>query len=426
MIRKFLLLWFAALLYFPLQAQDISYAKQIIDTLCSPSMHGRGYVNNGDRIAAEYIRNEFIKDSLKFFSGYFQTFKLPVGTLPGKVDVAIDKTILTPGVDYLVSAGSPTTAGTYKIMRIDSMMVSTESALKKLIATDFSKKFILLDRKGVKNKIVLEVFKSIEDQNSLKAKGIIVIEDKLVWEAAEALNISTAAKVTVKRSSLSTVAKKITVNIEQQMQTAHEFSNVIGYVEGKTKPDSFVVFTAHYDHLGQMGAGTYFPGANDNASGTSMVLNLAKYYAAHKPDYSIVFMTFTGEELGLIGSDYYVHHPLFPLSKIRFLINLDMVGTGDDGIKVVNGAILEKEFKMLSNINDEKKYLPSVNKRGEAAISDHYPFYAKGVKSFFIYTLGGIGAYHNIYDKASTLPLTKYNELFKLLTDFVTALNVNK
>ena len=425
MKQRFILLWVVCICYLPLNAQDISYTKKIIDTLCSQSMHGRGYVNNGDRIAAGFIRDEFKNDSLKFFTDYFQSFKLTVGTLPGKVDVSIDKNKMIPGMDYLVSAGSPSTKGNYRILKIDSQMVSSESALKKLIATNFSEKFLLLDRKGIKGKKILDIFDAIEYTNALKAKGIIIIEDKLIWEAADALNISTAAKITVKRSSFHNGAKKIAVNIEQQTQIDHEFSNVIGYVKGKTKPDSFVVFTAHYDHLGQMGANTYFPGANDNASGISMILNLAKYYTLNKPNYSVVFMAFTGEELGLKGSDYYVHHALFPLTSIRFLINLDLVGTGEEGIKVVNGTILEKEFKMLSKINDDKKYLPSVNKRGEAAISDHYPFYAKGVKTFYIYTLGGISEYHNIYDKASTLPLTKYSELFKLLTDFVSSLNTN-
>ena len=115
-------------------------------------------------------------------------------------------------------------------------------------------------------------------------------------------------------------------------------------------------------------------------------------------------------------------NPLFPLANIRFLINLDLEGTGDDGIKVVNGVIFKKEFNLLTNINDEKKYLTAVSKRGEASISDHYPFYAKGVKSFYIYTLGGITEYHNIYDKAETLPLTKYNEVFELIKDFISAL----
>ncbi len=226
-----------------------------------------------------------------------------------------------------------------------------------------------------------------------------------------------------KNSSLPKQSRKIKVDIEQKFQTDHKMINVAGYIEGRTKSDSFVVFTAHYDHLGQMGASVYFPGANDNASGTAMMLDLAKYYSENTPDYSIAFIAFTGEEVGLLGSEYYVLHPLFPLSNIRFLVNLDLVGTGDDGIKVVNGAVIEKEFNLLTRINDEKKYLKAIEKRGEAAISDHYPFYAKGVKSFYIYTLGGISEYHNILDKAGTLPLTKYNELFRLLIDFVKTLN---
>jgi len=414
----------AMMFYLPLRAQDISYVKKVIDTLTSSSMHGRGYVNKGDRIASAFIRNEFKNDSLKYFAtNYLQTFKLPVGSLPGKVNVAIDAKNLTPAVDYLVGASSPTTSGTYNIVRIDSQTICNTKCFNKILKSKNSNNFILIDKKGISDKTILATLKDVETKNTLSAKGIIVVEDKLVWGAEDALEPSTVVNITLKRSSMPAVMKTITVDIEQDFQSAHEFANVVGYIKGTTKPDSFIVFTAHYDHLGQMGADAYFPGANDNASGTAMVLDLAKYYAKNKPDYSIAFMTFTGEELGLVGSQYYANHPLFPLSKIRFLVNLDMVGTGDDGIKVVNGAVINKEFNILTKINDEKKYLPSVNKRGEAAISDHYFFYAKGVKAFFIYTLGGIGEYHNIYDKASTLPLTKYDGLFKLMIDFVKALN---
>jgi len=412
------------MLYFPLQAQDIGYARKIIDTLSSPSMHGRGYVNNGDRIASAFIRNEFIKDSLKnFASDYYQTFKLPIGTLPGKVMVSVNETTLTPGVDYLVAAASPTMIGTFKIVRIDSHVVCNKKLFRKLLKSKNKEKFILIDKKGISDKTILATLHGIKEMNTLGAKGIIVIDDKLVWGEEDALTPLTYPIITLKRASLFANMKTMTVDIVQDFQNAHEFANVVGYIEGSTKPDSFVVFTAHYDHLGQMGSDIYFPGANDNASGTAMILDLAKYYSKNKPDYSIAFMSFTGEELGLKGSEYYTSHPLFPLSKIRFLVNLDMVGTGDDGIKVVNGAVIPKEFNLLSGINDKMKYLPSVNKRGEAAISDHYFFYKKGVKSFFIYTLGGIGEYHNIYDKSKTLPLTKYNELFKLIIDFEKALN---
>ena len=132
----------------------------------------------------------------------------------------------------------------------------------------------------------------------------------------------------------------------------------------------------------------------------------------------IAFICFTGEELGLLGSAFYVQHPEFPLSKIKFLINLDIVGTGDEGIKVVNATEFPKQFDQLVKLNDKDQYMKVVSPRGKAANSDHYPFYVNGVPCFFIYTMGGIAAYHDIYDRAETLPLTKYEDLFKLLIDF--------
>jgi Zn-dependent M28 family amino/carboxypeptidase len=167
-----------------------------------------------------------------------------------------------------------------------------------------------------------------------------------------------------------------------------------------------------------MGKEVYLPGANDNASGVAMLLNLAKYYSQHPQKYSIAFMAFGAEEVGLLGSKYYVEHPLFPLKQIKFLVNFDIVGTGDEGIKVVNATVHKKEFDELVKINSEKKYLPDIQQRGKVAISDHHFFEEAGVKTFYIYTLGGIKAYHDIYDRPETLPLTKFENLFKLIIEF--------
>lgn len=81
---------------------------------------------------------------------------------------------------------------------------------------------------------------------------------------------------------------------------------MVGYIQGTRKPDSMIVLTAHYDHLGGLGNATYFPGANDNASGISMLLSLARYYSNidHRPEYTMVFIAFGGEEVGLIGSQF--------------------------------------------------------------------------------------------------------------------------
>jgi Zn-dependent M28 family amino/carboxypeptidase len=184
-------------------------------------------------------------------------------------------------------------------------------------------------------------------------------------------------------------------------------------------PDSFIVFSAHYDHLGIMGTEAIFTGANDNASGCAMMLSLAKHYAAHPAKYSMAFIGWGGEELGLLGSFNYVEHPVFPLGKIKFMVNVDIMGTGDDGITVVNGTGYKPRFDSMVVINKKLNLLKEVKIRNNAANSDHYPFVEKGVPAFFIYTLGGIKAYHDIYDKRETLPMTKFKEVYILLTEFV-------
>ena len=224
------------------------------------------------------------------------------------------------------------------------------------------------------------------------------------------------------RTALNSFSKIIEVKIDQEFLPTYTSQNVIGKITGTTSPDSILVFSAHYDHLGRMGKDVYFPGANDNASGVAMLLNLAEHYKKNAPEKTIVFMAFGAEESGLLGSKYYSENPLFPLKNINFLINLDLMGTGIDGIQVVNGSVFQSQFDKLVAINTKKNYLPQIKIRGKAANSDHYWFSEKGVPAFFIYTLGGIKAYHDIDDKATTLPLTEFEDCFRLLTLFVSEL----
>ncbi|HRZ21864.1 MAG TPA: M28 family peptidase, partial [Bacteroidales bacterium] len=127
----------------------------------------------------------------------------------------------------------------------------------------------------------------------------------------------------------------------------------------------------------------------------------------------------SGEEAGLLGSEYYAGHPLFPLEKIRFLINLDLVSTGSDGIMVINGEEFNEEFELLVSLNREENLVKEVKKRGPSNNSDHYPFYRRGVPCFFIHTLGEYSEYHTVDDKPERLPFSAYNEFFTLLTLFV-------
>lgn len=369
-------------------------------------------MKNGDTKAAQFIADEFKRlNLLPITKNYFQPFEFPVNTFPSKMKVGIDGKKLKPGKDYIVHPSSSTAKGSFKIFVADQ---PPSSYMK-----DQVKDKIVLVQKP--DSISAEQSKAYNewDDNTLGAKGIIIVEPtKLTWSVSS--KVFSYPDLRILKHALPEAPKEIQLNIRNKF-IQHTAKNVIAEIKGNQVPDSFIVITAHLDHLGMMGAKTYFPGANDNASGISMLLNLAKAYSGNSSKYSLLFIAFAGEEAGLLGSKYYTEHPVVPLEKIKFLINLDLLGTGDDGLMIVNGEIHQQQFNLIDSLNNIHHYLTHIGKRGKARNSDHYFFSEKGVPAFFLYTLGGIKAYHDIDDKGETLPLTKYNEVFQLITDFINA-----
>ena len=436
--KYFQLLFFLLLNATALYSQDRAYAKKVIDTLASPSMHGRGYVAKGDKIAANYISDQFKSFGLTSFniSGtYFQKFNFPINTFPGKVEMTFywnDKgkdvgqfEKCKPGEHFLVHSDSPSVKGHFSVVVLDSSVVYDEVKFANFKKRNLKKSFVMVDTSGVHTQIELAFLNNFS-KYPLGVKGILIpIKPTSMTSSCSRL---TPWDFSMRQSTIPVIEieyayKNVTaidLNIGAKFFKNYSSQNVLGYIKGKENPDSFIVFTAHYDHLGQMGKTVYFPGANDNASGIAMLLSLAKYYsqAEHQPKCSIVFMAFGGEEVGLLGSQFYSTHPLFPMNRIKFLINMDILGTGEEGIMVVNGTIFDSQFKTLQKINSDRNYLVAVKPRGKAAISDHYFFTEYKVPSFYIYTLGGIKAYHDTCDRRETLPLTKFENLFSLLRDF--------
>lgn len=415
-MKKRLLVVAAWLVFtFPCFSQNITFVRGLIDTLTSPGFHGRGYVQDGEKTAAKYIAGKLEKLHVKpFKNNYFQQFNIPINTLPGALELKINNKILLPGTDYCVSPDAPTIdTGFASYTFLTEKTLKNTSKSRQFLSHSFNHQLLVIDTG----------FKKTDEPKLREAAMILKISDKnLSWHVSRAQEQNTQVIVNVKRDAIPRKIKEVDIKIDAKFEENYPTQNVVGYLPGRMIPDTFIVVGAHYDHLGMMGDKTYFPGANDNASGTSMVLELARYFSDTSSirKYSIAFILFTGEEAGLLGSEYYTEHPLFPLIQIKFMLNLDMVGTGSDGIKVVNGSVLKKEFELLKSINDEHQYLKAINERGEAANSDHYFFYKNGVKSFFIYTLGDeYKEYHTITDKAAGLPLTKYNELFRLVVDFI-------
>lgn len=397
-------------------AQDLIRVHKNISILSSKKFHGRGAAYNGDGLAAEFIASQFKAIGLKPQSAdYYQSFTYGINIFPGKMKLKSNVGTFKTGIDYIVRSTCGSGKGTFPIMHIDSSVFIDKVVLADFLKKDLTNVVIVYHKKQLK-----EFTESTTDliKQLYSAAAIIELQDKKLTMALADQSYSTPV-FEVLAAAFSKEIKTITFGVENEVIPKHLARNVIGYIEGTVKPDSFIVITAHYDHLGTLGRKKYFPGANDNASGVSMLLELAHYYSQNKPAYSMVFIAFAGEESGLIGSSYFVRKPTMELANIHFLINLDLLGTGDDGIMVVNGSVFKAEYETLVAINEKQHLLPAINMRGEAANSDHYPFYKRKVPCFFIYTLGGIAAYHDVMDVAKTLPLTKYKEVFELIVLFV-------
>lgn len=406
------------------QLPSDTYGKEMVRKLSSRSFGGRGYVGRKDAKAAHFIAGQYKKMGLLPLNGnsYLQPYQLEVNYFPGKMDVKMDGARLCPGVDFLIGASSPSVKGEYEILRGQRHDLLDSTGLFGLLARA-SGQFLLLN--GQKDSLETADESKIIDQNirflyanpeSPIAGLILASPAKLTWTAWP----FQGAKSWIEwhQDFGKAFPQKIKINVDGRYDTAYQTQNVCGYVRGTSVPDSFLVITAHYDHLGKMGEKTIFPGANDNASGTAFLLSLAQYYARHPAKYSIAFLAFSGEEIGLKGSEYFVSHPLLDLKKIKFLCNFDMAGTGIDGIQVVNATVFPRQYDSLVAINRREHLLKEVKPRGETRNSDHYWFYSKGVPAFFMYTLGGVN-YHDVNDTYTSLPFDAFAGYELLMEKFI-------
>ena len=194
----------------------------------------------------------------------------------------------------------------------------------------------------------------------------------------------------------------VTVDIQRETKTVH---NVAGYLAGETA--EYVVIGAHYDHLGlgdehslaPSQIGTIHPGADDNASGTAGVIELARWFSKQpKQKRGVLFMAFAGEELGLLGSGWYVNHPLLPLDKAVAMINMDMIGRIREGKVFLSGTGTGSTFAKL--IDDVKPPAPmhvDLSEKAGYGSSDHTSFTTKQVPVLFLFS-GLHGDYHKPSD----------------------------
>lgn len=413
-----------------------SFAKVIIEKLTSDEMAGRGYSEDGMMKAADFIENEFKRNQLLPISGtYRQSFTYPIRYLKD-AKLVLDGKELRYGYDYILDPASMNYKGKinpvyFQPAAIDSIYENDDlETLGKQLENLNAHKTIVFPHKNFPENYVVDGFTANQLYDEIRDD---LLYGKMMNNFEVIINVSDKNLV----HSLSTPDKalpRVGVRMKETLDTGNfkegyleavyesenQFKayNVFGMIKGKKVPDSLIVITAHYDHLGKVGK-TIYRGANDNASGVALMIALSRYFSKKQPDYSMVFIAFAGEEAGLRGSQYFVENSPIDLKKIKLLLNFDMVGTGEEGITVVNAKKYEDYYYDLAEINLQKSLLKQVKARGESCNSDHCPFYNKGVPSLFIYTLGGSPAYHHPDDHPNQLSLAKFDEIITLFINFI-------
>lgn len=208
--------------------------------------------------------------------------------------------------------------------------------------------------------------------------------------------------------------------------------NVVGFLDnGAAKT---VVVGAHYDHLGKGFQGSSLSpdsknqihnGADDNASGTTGVLELARYFAANhvKEKHNYLFITFSGEELGLLGSKHFVEKPTLPLNAVSAMINMDMIGRLDEqkGVIVSGWGTSKVWGKLIPELAKRQSLKYTVDSSGVGA-SDHTSFYLKNIPVVQFFT-GGHGDYHKISDDADKINYEGEARILSLIADLLTDLD---
>jgi hypothetical protein len=185
--------------------------------------------------------------------------------------------------------------------------------------------------------------------------------------------------------------------------------NVIGIIPGNREIENYIVIGAHYDAQGEGGIISMegsvepevHPGADDNASGTAGLLELAHYFKEHQPNRTLVFIAFSGEELGLLGSRYFVENSTLPEGQILAMVNLDMIGRMEDNKVSIMGTGTSEAWPELIEESNRDSLDINLVSSGRGA-SDHTSFYEKGIPVLHYFT-GTHPDYHRPGDTADKI-----------------------
>jgi hypothetical protein len=326
--------------------------KADVSFLASDALEGRGTPSRGLEVAAEYIAAQFRRAGLQPAGDddYFQTANY-VNVAPNLEGMAL--TVETSGGTVQVAANGMTLQQAAGVDLSNASVVkvagSDAAAITALTAEQVRGKVLVLDfPTGTNSMMAMRQLPTLATR--LQPALVVVLRSgpqagnrqERMREATSAPTVPVlvvwdeAARTALGAGRPEAINATMSVHVAAPVTTPVKVKNVVGVLRGSdpTLRDTYVLVTAHYDHLGIRGMGEgdhIFNGANDDASGTASVIEVANTLAAlpTRPKRSIVFMAFFGEELGLVGSRYYGAHPIFPLAKTVADLNLEQLGRTD-------------------------------------------------------------------------------------------------
>ncbi|MBI1287214.1 MAG: M28 family peptidase [Flavobacteriales bacterium] len=464
--------------------------RKRLEIIASDEFEGRETGQEGQKKAANYIKEQFQEfgyQPIKQLGGYFQPYKLQL-TYPDTVKLMVgsdtlqflkdmyyfpgfgDMLIQTENLLYLgygiasenysdyagvevkdrvlmISGGEP------KDKKGKSLVTGTEELSD--WTTDWTKKIELAQVSGAKALLIIDNnFTSSVTQfgRYIKRPDLQIGDEPVEPEGIPLIYISNRmANRTLKgageKGNLqkleTTISKKgkplhrelnvpVTIDVKKNREELTA-ENVLAYLPGNEKPDELVVVTAHYDHLGKKGEDIY-NGADDDGSGTTTLLEIAQAFAQAKkegngPKRSMLFMTVSGEEKGLLGSEFYTDNPVFPLENTVTDLNIDMIGRidekhapdsnyvyiiGSDKLSTELHALSEKVNETYSGLEFDYTYNDEKDPNRFYYRSDHYNFAKNQIPVIFYFT-GVHEDYHQPTDTVDKIMFQKMEKIARLI-----------
>ena len=416
-MKKALIILFLALAFVPVGAQDLAQYKKVVKDLSSSKYQGRGYARGGANKAGAYLEKQYRKAGAD--ASTRQHFTLDINTFPGKMKLSVDGRKMTAGTDFTLREFCPGVHGTYNLYFIDTLHYDSAKIFDDLAKPENKDALVVCDFWFTyKHRAD---FQKLQNAGGAPNAGLILTWDEpLKFYKAYGEKVSDKPVIWLLSKQIPKGSKTVTADIDNKFYKDYRCFNVIASVEGASH-DSCYVFTAHYDHLGNLGRKLYYPGANDNASGTATLVTLAAYYAQHRPKFDMLFISFSGEDANLRGSEYYAEHPVLPLDRVKYLINVDMIGDNNPVQYCETSDEGQRGYELFEKINKEKHYFKSLNHGKLAANSDHYPFAKRGVPCIFLENAEGDAYpyYHTPQDNWKNAIFDSYEPVFKLIVDFI-------